>query len=75
MSDPRAQRLSAFHGSSFFNQVEKAKAIPAGIEGTSSAEVVTAIKSLFLSVFSRVFDRQACACAALARAVPQSGHG
>jgi hypothetical protein len=40
---------------------EKANAIPAGIEGTSSAEVVTAIKSLFLSAFLRVFDRQACA--------------
>jgi hypothetical protein len=40
---------------------ENAKAIPAGIEGTSTAEVVTVIKSLFLSAFSRVFDRQACA--------------
>lgn len=40
---------------------EKGKAIPAGIEGKSSAEVVTAIKSLFLNTFSRVFDRQACA--------------
>jgi hypothetical protein len=61
MSDPRAQRLSAFHGSSFFNQVEKAKAIPARIEGTSSAEVVSAIKSSLLSALSRIFDRQAWA--------------
>jgi hypothetical protein len=40
---------------------EKTKAIPAGIEGTSSAEVGSAIKSSFLSAFSRIFDRQACA--------------
>jgi hypothetical protein len=40
---------------------EKAKAIPAEIEGTSSAEVVTVIKPLFLGAFSCVFDRQACA--------------
>jgi hypothetical protein len=62
MSGSRAQRLSAFHGLRFSTKLsEKTKAIPAGIEGTSSAEVVTAIKSSFLSAFSRIFDRQACA--------------
>jgi len=40
---------------------ETTNAIPAGIEGTSSTEVVSAIKSSFLSAFSRIFDRQAWA--------------